>query len=422
MTVNPIFSPVLLNNFCDDPKKGLAGFVSGDRAYEEISRYSVKNRDLPIVKGPYFGGLRATWITVKSSFESIFSIFCQSIAFVLTGVGLQKQGRIFTVLSSQCMRDWEQLCDQWRFQSPLLVPSFNTHQTATWDLYGLGSIPLKEINDEKVLSMTYKRSEFRAGVEKAMRVFYHHLEKGRHGQGWLSWFRTSGETVSGKEKKQTTLTFTEKYRTDPESAIKFLQTKYLHDDLAKPIQNLYTELMRSDAYVKQIDTLELFAPNGNCRGASLWFIRLFFKTQTLFESPHKHLISIANQFKTGIPKEAALLHGFHESEDLLRLKKIDLRDKKITCFELDHDKKSAIEKITSLDPGVYRVGAYRHSLVYIKFNETQSYVWNPSFGLFEMEGKELLDMILRYHYKPGDPDSHIYFHSYLSADPLATTG
>lgn len=419
MYVNQTFSPLLLNNYCDDPKKGLPGFVSGDKACDEINQLSVKYRNKSLPKTPYFKGIHATWITIKSTFESIFSIFCQSMAFLSYNIGLHKLGRIFTVLSYHCMRDWEQLCDQWRFDTPLLVPSFNVHQLTSWDIYKHGSIPLDDIHDEKVLSMTFKTSEFRAGVTKAMQMFYYHLEKGRRGQGWISSIKTWGETVSSKEKKQTISTFTNKYRENPEAAIEFLRKKYSHDNLIKPIEYLYTELKRSDAYVKQIDHLSLFSEHGLCRGASLWFIRLFYKTHHLFDTPHKHIVSLAEQFRTGIPKEAALIHGFHESEDLLQLQKEDVREHKISLYELDHDRESAKQKVNTIDPGVYRVGVYCHSFVFIK-TDTQSYVWNPAFGLFEMSGEQMLDMILRYHYKPGDPDSQVYFHRYTSTQPDAT--
>lgn len=416
------FSPYLLNNFCNDPTKGLSGFMSGQQAFKEIEAVSKSTRGKTISELPYFGGMKAIWITIKTPFEMILSIFYHSIALLARCLLLSKVSRIFTVLGQHATRDWEQLCDQWRFNQPLLTPAYNVHKASSWDIFGYGVIPLEDIRDEKVVPMTFKSSEFRAGVKDAMYGFYHYLEKSRTDQGWIHWIYTLGKTVSKQEKNRTILTFTNKYRENPATAFDWLKEQYRFDKLQKPIQHLYTKLKANDATVAQIKDLSLFSDRGLCRGASLWFIYLLFKTEHLFESHQAHIKAVAEQFRTGIPKEATLLQALHESDDLLHLEKKDLLEHKVSLYELDHDHQSAEHKINSLPMGIYRVGAYCHSMVYLKIDDSESYVWNPECGLYPMNGKEMLNMILRYHYKQGDPASHIYFHKFASTEPAVAVG
>ncbi len=147
----------------------------------------------------------------------------------------------------------------------------------------------------------------------------------------------------------------------------------------------------------------------------MWFIFLYLRTKPLFRDSGKQLLAIAREFESGAPRQASLLQAFDDSDDLLKLEKTKMKEHKVSLYELDHHHKRAEDKIKSLESGIYRVGVYGHSLVYLKISENEQYVWDPEFGLYPMDGEEMLQMVLKHHHVPGDPRSMIYFHKYESS-------
>jgi len=323
------------------------------------------------------------------------ALFCTAIAFLLHHLYWERASRIFTVLSKQMKRDWEQLDNQEDFGKKLLVPSFHAHQTYSWDVYGQGPFPLKQIKDKKIQSRTFKETLRKDGVKQAFQNFYRKLESLQDGY------------IPKEEKEQFREAFTTLYRSKGlDQAITLLREKY-HEE--KPLQTLY-QTMRSANQVRP-KSLDLFCTQGVCRGASLWFIYLFLKTKPLFTNRKEHLIAVAKQFNTGIPREGALLQAFADSPELLQIQRT--KNEKISLYELDKQKQKARDKIKALPSGIYRVRLLEHSLVYIKEND-QNYVWDPNYGL--LEGIDIFDLILEKYYQAGHPESKVHFHGYTHHD------
>ena len=412
--VSPTFSHHLLNN-----PPGLNTFMSGQKSISEIEKLS-KNPKFTKTQSddiPYFGHWQVAWISVKHPFEAIFSVFLSATSYLLNALYFCKSARIVSVLSRQMTRDWDQLSDHWRQRKPMLAPAFNAHQTRSWDVYQYGSIPIEHVKNDLIYDLTFQSGVFRKNVKEAIKIFYTQLELSRKGQGWINWARHLPETLSDRGKKKTTQKFSGLYKKNPSAALEFLKKKYPSDHLDIPLHKLYHYLKRMDANLDNQKDLNLFSPRGVCRGDSLWFVYLYLKTQHLFKIPGQHARAVATQFKSGAPSQAALFQALNRPEVLLDIKKIKQKDHKISLYELDFNKESAHDKIRTLSEGVYRVGVYHHSIAYIKISDTKGYVWDPNYGLFPMNGEEMLQMVREHHYKSGDPDSYLYFEKYENLQP-----
>ncbi|NGX47271.1 MAG: hypothetical protein K1000chlam3_00644 [Chlamydiae bacterium] len=411
MTVRPFYIEQLESNYY-----GLESLMHKSEAISEITALSKNSKFIqkPNKDIPYFNRWHVVWITLTRPFYSVLSIFSSAISLMAYCLYLPKVARVFTVLSKQMTRDWEELCSQWEFDS-LLIPSFNTHQFKTWDLYQYGDVPYDWITDEMVKPLTYPSTAFKNGVKGAIDAFYQTLEETRFNQGWIAWMYNFGRTVGKEERITTNEEFLSEYKTSTKEAINSLKKKYSFDQIEEPINALYEKLKETEIFLQANSSISLFSDRGSCRGGSLWFIFLYHKTRHLFNDPAKHLMAVAQQFTSGMPRQAALLQAFNESEDLLKLEKFEFPKETVSLYELDHNLERAKGKIGSLPTGIYRVGTYQHSLVYVKLSEDEQYVWNPEFGLYPMKGEEMLKMIQKHHYKSGDPGSMIYFHQYETA-------
>jgi len=403
---------------------GLEGLIHQSEVPSTIEALSKNEKFMqrPSKETPYFNRWNIVWITLTQPFYSILSIFSSVAALLSYTLLVPSAARAFTVLSKQLTRDWQQLCSQWEFKNPVLAPSTNVHQLGSWDLYLRGDIPYNSIKDEMVKPLTFQDTEFRAGIKEAVDSFYAELENNRYAQSWLAWMWNRGRTVSLSERRKVMdkvlVLILSGYKGNREEArteaIAHLQQKYHVDDLESPIQAFYGKIRETEERMKGIPNVSLFSEQGNCRGGSLWFIYLFHKTQNLFTDRSKHLEAIAQQFSSGMPRQAALLQAFDDSDDLLKMQKEEYSDSTISLYELDCNRPSAQAKIQSLPKGIYRVGTSNHSLVYIK-GKNENFVWDPSFGLSVMEPDEMLAWIKK-HYHSGCPESIVYFQRYESTE------
>lgn len=410
-SVKPFYIEQLRSNF-----PGLENFFHYSEAISKIESLA---KDPKFVRHPtgdtyYFGRWKIMWITFSHPFYSILSLFASSMALLSSGLYMPKMGRMFSVLSSHLVRDWHQLCCQREFDSPLLVPSYNVHQFSTWDLYNHGDVPYRHVRDDAIKPLTYQYTVMRKGVQVAMNAFFKSLKKIRSQQGLIKRLWRRG--LSGLDHQKVVLTgqFFEKYKSNTQQAIQLLREEYPSDEVEKPINALYGRLKKMEEDLKTIPSISLFSDRGVCRGSSMWFIFLYLRTKHLFRDPGKQLTAIAQEFTSGASKQAALLQAFDDSDDLLKLEKTKMKGQKVSLYELDHHHKRAEDKIKALDKGIYRVGVYGHSLVYLKISENEHYVWDPEFGLYPMDGEEMLQMILKHHHAAGNPCSKIYFHKYES--------
>ncbi|MDN3506430.1 MAG: hypothetical protein P0S96_04295 [Simkaniaceae bacterium] len=409
MTERLFYLPQLQENYW-----GLKDLIHKSEATGEIAYLSKNEKFMqrPSKDAPYFNRWHIVLITLTHPFYSILSIFTSAAALLSYCLFAPSVARVFTVLSKQLTRDWQQVCAQWEFKAPLMMPSLNAHQLTSWDLYEHGDVPYDSIKDEMVKPLTFQSTEFRAGVKEAMDSFYLELESNRYAQSWLAWMLNHGRTVSSSERRSMTTKVLNECKVGREEAIATLKGKYYLDDLERPIQAFYGKLREVEARMETIPNVALFSEQGNCRGGSLWFIYLLFRTQNLFTDRSKHIEAVAQQFSTGMPRQAALLQALDNSDDLLKMQREEFTESSITLYELDDNRPSALAKIEELPEGVYRVGVHHHSLVYIK-NKNDTYVWDPTFGLYAMDPSEMLGLIKKHYHSFGHPESSIYFHRYV---------
>ena len=64
--------------------------------------------------------------------------------------------------------------------------------------------------------------------------------------------------------------------------------------------------------VENQDKVVLFSDQGLSRGSSIWFINLYLKTRDKYTDQKKLLIALAEEFKTGVPRQAALLNSLNK--------------------------------------------------------------------------------------------------------------
>jgi len=398
------FNPHIFNNFY-----GLERMMNGKEAIAEIEASSKR---VPSLNCRYFARWQIAWITLKYPFERILSLFFKAVSAIASTFDLQKTSRLFYVLSRQMMRDWHQISFQWRFNSkfevkkdgsleefaiassPLLMPAFNAHQLSTWDYYAQDPVPLNFLTDSRVSALTSYSSNYEHGVKQALKVFFHQIKN----------------PIEKSEKDRIRKIFGEKYAHSPQDAFDFLNAeKFPEDEKKKGIHKFYNVLKAMDGYLEE-SCLEIpLFSKGLCRGACLWFIFLYLKTQEKFNDPLNHLLAVSGLFKTGVPKQAALLQSLEKL--FLKLEMSTLKNHSISLYELDLDRESALEKLQSLNDGVYRMGVLNHSLVYIKVNGI-GYQWDPEYGLVAVTEKQLLDLILTDYYQPGNSDSQVYVEQY----------
>lgn len=410
MTIQNFYLEHLTTNYL-----GLEELFKNSEAISEIENFSKDKQVLKYARidTSYFNRWSIFWITITQPIHLLFASLYLVISNFFYIFNLPTISRIFEVLSKQAMRDWEEISHQWDFEkNPLLVPSFNVHQIFTWDVYGLEDISFNSIRDEMIPPLTYQNSAMERGAKQALKVFHQTVSFQSKPKAWIHWILR--KTLPNLEKIHSNefISIYKKEGLDP--AMKFFEKKYRLEPFHPSLQSLYSEMRALEEDLHKFRNISLYSEKGMCRGASLWFIYLYFRTKNLFEDPTKHLIGIANQFISGMPRQAAVLQALDDTHDLLQLKKTELKEHKISIYELDKNSTTASSKIASLPEGIYRVGCYLHSFVYIKVDQQKQFVWNPESGLMPMKGDEMLQMILKHHYKAGNPRSEIYFHRYES--------
>ena len=296
------------------------------------------------------------------------------------------------------LRGWHQLSSQWEYEEKLLVPAFNMHQLSSYDFYRHSPMPLKKIEDQKVLQMTKTTEIQKRGIKLGFRKFFQSIEKQTKNSSYQRLFSLI-YTITPEEKDKIKRTFTRLYNEKGFTVAaqmlrdrkigQTLQSKkgYLKS-LEKGIQKLYESISSMSYYSKLIfglgDEVSFYHDEGVCRGASLWFIHLYLKSQKYFKNPKAHLIALAEEFKTGIPKQGAILQSFFDTKPILQWKKTEVKEAKISLYELDEDIKSAYKKTASLTPGIYMVAVKKHAFVYVKTKNSGEYLWDPNIGLLSL--------------------------------------
>lgn len=148
--------------------------------------------------------------------------------------------------------------------------------------------------------------------------------------------------------------------------------------------------------------LEFFHDKGLCRGMSLWFVYLYFKTQNHFSNPQEHLRALGTQFEQGASRQAAFLHSMKtpsSNYDLLNLNtQIDYL--KINPRGKTHEQ--IIGEMQHCIPGVYGVYTGTHQLVYIKHQDGRQFLFDPNKGIFEVDSLALFKKAMERYFNTHD--------------------
>jgi hypothetical protein len=262
-----------------------------------------------------------------------------------------------------------------------------------------------------VRPLTLQDAVKREWVKGAMDAFYGELEASRRSSGWSAWIRNWGSyRVSDSQQLKMLNQVFGDLQTDKAEAIATLNRKYSRDNLERPLQEFYGKLCELEEELKEIPSISLYSEKDLSKGGSLWFIYLVLNTGGYFRDLKTHLEAVAQQFISGMPRQAALLQGLHETKDLLKLQHQYIPRGTISLHELDKCSPTALKKIQGLGNGLYRVEIRDHHLVLCK-DQDQYFVWDPNFGLYYMKPEEVLTLI-RKHHQRQNPDSVVHFHRY----------
>lgn len=403
------FSTNLLNDY-----SGLQSYLSGENTIDFLKNNADKVQ-VPQKGDLYFGRWRVFWIICKTPIEWLFASVLSIIgnfADVILVYSLRFPGvfHTFTILSKQMMRDSQQYRVQLEYKERLLVPAFNAPQMSAYDVYMRSSVPNTFIENPKIKKITFNDAYIKESIEEGIKGFYNTLE-----YSFSKRIHFWPQFISLEEKKEVEKNFKDLFQEkDLKTAMEMLKIKYSsYNKLDKALSVLYGILKKHDfTRLKKCSDLPLFSPKGVCRGASIWFIYLFLQTEHLFQDPKKHLIAVAELFRTGVPSQGCLLQAFAYSEDnILGLERKLLNKNSVSLFEMDISREVAVKKLRNLPSGNYVFGVREHAFAYKKVSEKEGYIWNSNSGLLTLDennqAEQLFEEILQNHYKQGDPLSLI---------------
>ncbi len=395
----PSFTPELLNNYA-----ALQTFCDGKQTFDAIETLSKDREFLTRPSGSlYFQDKELAWIHSTATFKLIATAFFAAMSKIAAFFCAPRIARYFSVLSRQMDREQLQLKSQRIFGKDLLVPAFNDHILECNSVTAHPKIAYEDIQDQQVRAMTFNNIFIKDSVQKGLEPFFLHVEA------------SLPNRISEKDKEEVEKLFLQTYQEKGIlAAIDMLRNTYsdkvVVDTALNKLYGLMLDLNKQA--LPHTKTLDLYRENGICRGASLWFLYLYLNTSHLFIDTETHLRAVAEQFKLGVPPQGAISQALEEGSPLLRLQKEDRDEHNISILELDSDAESADDKIKALLPGAYRLGVYKHSIVYIKPDGNAGYLFDPETGLLDVKQSELLPWIKTHRYKKGDEGSTVRFHEF----------
>lgn len=383
---------------------GIQAVLEGKEDLHKIEEDSLNPTFLqtPCISHPTHG-LKIFVLSMTAPLKGIFAVFLRSIAFVLYYTPFPCPYRLLHVCAEHINRDWKKLGTEFQF-APCIVSASGHHQISSVDAYGTSDTRLCDVEDPWVKELTYYQGNYKKGLQIAMEKFYTYLHKK------YSFFNLllSGVILTRKEKQETCFRFAHLYQKAPSEAFQLLINRYSYAIIEKPLQKLFEELKKLDRTLgSKNQALSLYFEEGMSRGASTWFINLYLKTHHRFDKTSKHLESVGKIFESGVPKQGAIAQVFQSPEHLLKIKKNVDKKKEISLLELEYFHAKVNEKIGALSKGIYRVDMGKESLVFVKRDNQECYIWNPHLGLYRMDEENFISMILKYHYRKDNPFTHI---------------
>lgn len=140
-----------------------------------------------------------------------------------------------------------------------------------------------------------------------------------------------------------------------------------------------------------------FNANGLCRGISFWFLYLYFQTKSNFTDPERHMKAITQQFSQGAPAQAALLHLFNPRltpRPVYRHLPLLVTEffKRFSTERMTH--RGIASQMNTLAPGAYAILSSKHQFVWIKIDDQMSFLFDPNYGCFSINGSLSLEKVL----------------------------
>ena len=135
-------------------------------------------------------------------------------------------------------------------------------------------------------------------------------------------------------------------------------------------------------------SLNFFHEDGICRGMCYWFIFLYFKTQDRFTSPEQHIRAVGQQFVQGSARQPAFLHSL-ALPTLYNLLKLNVHQDNSKISVAGKTQEQILLEIQRRAPGVYGVYTSSHQVVYIKINDNEQYLFDPSTGCIKISSTQL---------------------------------
>ena len=152
--------------------------------------------------------------------------------------------------------------------------------------------------------------------------------------------------------------------------------------------------------------MNFFHSDGLCKGMCYWFASLYFKTEGRVTDPKQHVIGVAQQFAKGAPAQAAFLQSLDNKPiyDLLQLQ-VHEDNSKITVT--GKTREQICREFQCRCPGVYGIITSSHFLIYIKINDNDQYLFDPTKGCICISSIDLFKKAMDSYFDSHDNTKEI---------------
>ena len=147
--------------------------------------------------------------------------------------------------------------------------------------------------------------------------------------------------------------------------------------------------------------VELNHRDGICRGMSDWFLYLYLKTKNQFNVPRAHMRALGKQLSKGGGAEATLLQSLFINKGKLLGLNIGFQPTHSghavsTVASINWNSESEENRtqfLQALPAGAYAIRFSNHQMAFVKCNNNLAYYFDPSLGIVEIEGAEMIDKL-----------------------------
>jgi len=411
--MNVAFTPALFKQ----PTR-LREFLSGEAALARIKNEAVtpNNREL------YFGRWEVVWILATAPFAIVLFIFSDTMSLLTYPLPCLTPSRFFKILSDHSLGKLSQLYAQVKLDKKILIPSINTYQLTSWDVYGQTPCPINKIENREHITHSRIEPLPKNLLKQAVVDFFKTIHKTEKKECFFPNLRRSIfyldeiftnyfiSVLDALENSKTSTVTTVTIDASFNALVRYSCRPGYQEGIKELKKTLRNAL---------VGDISFYSPGGVCRGAAEWFIYLFLHSSKECISAEDRLFATAKEFVNGVPSQGTLLQALHRKADFLGLQAsngipsqgtflqaLDRRIKKgflgflgfqesneISAEKLSSDPEEAASIIDSLQAGIYEIRTERHAVVYCKINKNSGFVWDSNWGLYSSTPKELIQMV-----------------------------